>query len=63
MTPSDSLLELLILVRQCTIQLDKVREDMSDYHKSLFSEELADIDDNLYQTAGRIAEVILESFD
>jgi hypothetical protein len=63
MTPSDSLLELLILVRQCTIQLDKVREDMSDFHKSLFSEELGDIDDNLYQTAGRIAEVILESFD
>lgn len=61
--PSDSLLDLLLLVRQCTINLDKVRDEMDDYHKSLFGEELVDIDDHLYQAAGRVAEVILESFD
>lgn len=60
--PPHSLFELLNQVRQCNILLANVREEMDDYNKSLFSDELDEIDEELYQTAGNIAEVILESF-
>lgn len=60
--PPHSLFELLNQVRQCNILLANVREEMDDYYKSLFSDELDEIDEELYQTAGNIAEVILESF-
>lgn len=60
--PPSSLFELLIQLRQCKILLANAIDEMDDYHKSLFSNELDEIDDNLYQTAGKIAEVILESF-
>lgn len=60
--PPRSLFELLNQVRQCNILLANVREEMDDYNKSLFSDELDEIDEELYQTAGNIAEVILESF-
>lgn len=60
-TPPSSLYELLIQVRQCNILLANVREEMDDYNKSLFKRELDEIDSELYQTAGKIAEVILES--
>lgn len=59
--PPSSLYELLIQVRQCNILLAKVREEMNDYDKSLFKRDLDEIDSELYQTAGKIAEVILES--
>lgn len=59
--PPSSLYELLIQVRQCNILLAKVREKMDDHDKSLFKRELDEIDSELYQTAGKIAEVILES--
>lgn len=59
--PPPSLFELLIQVRQCNILLANARDEMDDFHKSLFSGELDEIDEELYQTAGKIAEVILES--
>lgn len=60
--PPTSLYELLIQVRQCNIVLANARDEMDDYNKNLFSDELDEIDEELYQTAGKIAEVILESF-
>lgn len=60
--PPTSLFELLNQVRQCNILLANAREEMDDYNKSLFSDELDEIDEELYQTAGNIAEIILESF-
>ena len=60
--PPTSLFELLIQVRQCNIVLANARDAMNDYNKNLFSDELDEIDEELYQTAGKIAEVILESF-
>lgn len=60
--PPTSLYELLIQVRQCNILLANARDEMDDYNKNLFSDELDEIDEELYQTAGKIAEVILESF-
>lgn len=59
--PPSSLYELLIQVRQCNILLANVREEMNDHDKSLFKRDLDEIDSELYQTAGKIAEVILES--
>lgn len=59
--PPSSLYELLIQVRQCNILLANVREEMNDYDKSLFKRDLDEIDSELYQTAGKIADVILES--
>lgn len=60
--PPTSLYELLIQVRQCNILLANARDEMDDYNKNIFSDELDEIDEELYQTAGKIAEVILESF-
>lgn len=59
--PPSSLYELLIQVSQCNILLANVREEFDDYNKSLFKRELDEINSELYQTAGKIAEVILES--
>ena len=59
--PPSSLFELLIQVRQCTILLANVRDEMDDYNNDLYNKELNEIDGELYQTAGKIAEVILES--
>lgn len=59
--PPTSLYELLIQVRQCNILLANARDEMDDYNKDLFSDELDEIDEELYQTAGKIAEIILES--
>lgn len=57
----DSLFKLLIQIRQCNILLTKARDEMTDYHKSIFSDQLDEINEELYQTAGKVAEVILES--
>ena len=57
----DSLFKLLIQIRQCNILLAKARDEMTDYHKSIFSDQLDEINEELYQTAGKVAEVILES--
>lgn len=56
-----SLFELLIQVRQCNILLTKARDEMTDYHKSIFSDQLDEINEELYQISGKIGEVILES--
>ena len=60
--PPTSLFELLIQVRQCSILLANVRSEMDEYTEDDYSIELDDIDSDLYQTAGKIAEIILESF-
>lgn len=59
--PPTSLYELLIQVRQCNILLANVRDEMDDYNKDLFSDQLDEIDEELYQISGKIGEVILES--
>ena len=59
--PPTSLFELLIQVRQCNILLANVRSEMDEYTEDDYSIELDDIDSDLYQTAGKIAEIILES--
>lgn len=59
--PPTSLYELLIQVRQCNILLANARDEMDDYNKNLFSDELDEIDEELYQISGKIGEVILES--
>ena len=56
-----SIFELLIQVRQCNIVLANARDEMDDYNKDLFSDQLDEIDEELYQIAGKIGEVILES--
>ena len=60
--PPQSLFELLVQVRQCTILLANARDEMDEANKSFFSDLLDEIDDDLYQTSGKIAEIILESF-
>lgn len=57
-----SLFELLVQVRQCTILLANARDEMDEDNKSFFSDMLDEIDGDLYQTSGKIAEIILESF-
>ena len=59
--PPTSLYELLIQVRQCNIVLANARDEMDDYNKNLFSDELDESDEELYQISGKIGEVILES--
>ena len=59
--PPTALYELLIQVRQCNILLANARDEMDDYNKDLFSDQLDEINEELYQTAGKVAEVILES--
>ena len=59
--PPTSLYELLIQVRQCNILLSNARDEMDDYNKDLFSDQLDEIDEELYQISGKIGEVILES--
>lgn len=59
--PPTSLFELLIQVRQCSILLANVRSELDEYTEDDYSIELDDIDSDLYQTAGKIAEIILES--
>lgn len=59
--PPTSLYELLIQVRHCNILLANVRSEMDEYTVDDFSQELDEIDSDLYQTAGKIAEIILES--
>lgn len=59
--PLTSLFELLIQVRRCNILLANVRSEMDEYTVDDYSIELDDIDSDLYQTAGKIAEIILES--
>lgn len=61
-TPPDSLVELLLLIRQCSIRLDKAREEMSDFNRDLFEVELKDIEKDLYETSATISEVILGIF-
>lgn len=61
-TPPDSLVELLLLIRQCSIRLDKARDELSDIHCERLERELKDIDDNLYETSATISTVILEIF-
>lgn len=60
--PPQSLFELLVQVRQCTILLANARDEMDEDNKSFFSDMLDEIDGDLYQTSGKIAEIILESF-
>ena len=60
--PATSLFELLVQVRQCTILLANARDEMDEDNKSFFSDMLDEIDGDLYQTSGKIAEIILESF-
>ena len=60
--PPTSLFELLVQVRQCTILLANARDEMDEDNKSFFSDMLDEIDGDLYQTSGKIAEIILESF-
>lgn len=60
--PTPSLFELLVQVRQCTILLANARDEMDEDNKSFFSDMLDEIDGDLYQTSGKIAEIILESF-
>lgn len=59
--PPQSLFELLLQVRQCNILLANARDEMDDFNKDLFSGELDEIDEELYQISGKIGEVILES--
>ncbi len=61
-TPPDSLVELLLLIRQCSIRLDKARNEMSDFNRDLFEVELKDIEKDLYETSATISEVILGIF-
>ena len=61
-TPPDSLIELLLLIRQCSIRLDKARDELSNIHCERLEKELKDIDENLYETSATISEVILEIF-
>lgn len=61
-TPPDSLIELLLLIRQCSIRLDKARDELSNIHCEHLEKELKDIDENLYETSATISEVILEIF-
>lgn len=61
-TPPDSLVELLLLIRQCSIRLDKAREEMSDFNRDLFEVELKDIEKDLYETSATVSEVILGIF-
>ena len=60
--PPQSLFELLVQVRQCTILLANARDEMDEDNKDFFSDMLDEIDGDLYQTSGKIAEIILESF-
>lgn len=60
--PPSSLFKLLIQVRQCNIMLANARDEMDDFTKDLFSGELDEINEELYQISGKIGEVILESF-
>ncbi len=60
--PPSSLFELLVQVRQCTILLANARDEMDEDNKAFFSDMLDEIDGDLYQTSGKIAEIILESF-
>ena len=60
--PPQSLFELLVQVRQCSILLANARDEMDEDNKSFFSDMLDEIDGDLYQTSGKIAEIILESF-
>lgn len=60
--PAPSLFELLVQVRQCAILLANARDEMDEDNKSFFSDMLDEIDGDLYQTSGKIAEIILESF-
>lgn len=60
--PPQSLFELLVQVRQCSILLANARDEMDEDNKAFFSDMLDEIDGDLYQTSGKIAEIILESF-
>ena len=59
--PPQSLFELLIQVRQCNILLANARDEMDKDNKAWLSDLLDEIDGELYQTSGKIAEIILES--
>ncbi|MGM9767462.1 MAG: hypothetical protein ACI3Z0_03225 [Candidatus Cryptobacteroides sp.] len=62
MTAPTSLFELLLQTRQCSIQLDKVRRDLTNKEKDFLGDSIDDIERDLYLVSVNISEAILELY-